>query len=56
MHALHPFPVLPYGEANVGYGMASYYAAKKNINIRKTFAELIENDINLAARLKMHRL
>ena len=45
------FP-LPNGEANVGYGMASYYAAKKNINIRKTFAELIENDINLAARFK----
>lgn len=45
------FP-LPNGEANVGYGMASYYAAKKNINIRKAFAELIKHDAYLAPRFK----
>jgi len=45
------FP-LPNGEANVGYGMASYYAARKNINIRKAFAELIENDAYISTRFK----
>ena len=45
------FP-LPGGEANVGYGMASNYIARKNINIRKEFDELIKTDPILADRFK----
>ena len=45
------FP-LPNGEANVGYGMASDYIARKNINVRKAFEELIKTDPFLAARFK----
>ena len=45
------FP-LPNGEANVGYGMASDYIAKKNINVRKEFEELIKTDPLLAERFK----
>jgi geranylgeranyl reductase family protein len=45
------FP-LPNGEANVGYGMASSYIAKKNINVRKAFEELIKTDPLLVARFK----
>jgi geranylgeranyl reductase family protein len=45
------FP-LANGEANVGYGMASGYIAKKNINIRKAFEELIKTDPLLAGRFK----
>jgi flavin-dependent dehydrogenase len=45
------FP-LPNGEANVGYGMASSYIAKKNINVRKAFAELIATDPLLKERFK----
>lgn len=45
------FP-LPDGEANVGYGMASNYVAKKNINVRKAFAELIKTDPYIAERFK----
>jgi geranylgeranyl reductase family protein len=45
------FP-LPNGEANVGYGMASSYIAKKNINVRKAFAELIKTDPLLMERFK----
>jgi geranylgeranyl reductase family protein len=39
-------------EANVGYGMASDYIAKKNINVRKAFEELIRTDPFLAPRFK----
>jgi len=45
------FP-LPNGEANVGYGMASSYIAKNNINVRKAFTELIQTDPYLAKRFK----
>ena len=45
------FP-LPGGEANVGYGMASNYIAKKNINVRKSFEELIKTDPYLSKRFK----
>jgi len=45
------FP-LPNGEANVGYGMASNYIAKKNINVRKAFEELIKTDPLLKERFK----
>ena len=45
------FP-LPNNEANVGYGMASGYIAKKNINVRKAFEELIKTDPLLAHRFK----
>ncbi|MEO6456101.1 MAG: geranylgeranyl reductase family protein [Ginsengibacter sp.] len=45
------FP-LPGGEANVGYGMASSYVAKKNIDVRKVFEELIKTDPYLAERFK----
>ncbi len=45
------FP-LPNGKANVGYGMISKVAIKKNINIRKTFEGLIKTDPLLAARFK----
>jgi geranylgeranyl reductase family protein len=45
------FP-LPNGEANVGYGMSSSYIARKNINVRKAFEELIKTDPYLATRFK----
>ncbi len=45
------FP-LPNGEANVGFGMASNYIARKNINVRKAFAELIKTDPLLVERFK----
>jgi geranylgeranyl reductase family protein len=45
------FP-LPDGKANVGYGMASNYIAKHNINVRKAFEELIKNDPILTPRFK----
>ncbi len=45
------FP-LPNGGANVGYGMASAYVAKNNINIRKAFVELIQTDPHLKDRFK----
>lgn len=45
------FP-LPDGKANVGYGMASNYIAKHNINVRKEFEELIKNDPVLTPRFK----
>lgn len=45
------FP-LPNGNANVGYGMASNYVAKKNINVRKAFEELIKTDPVLTGRFK----
>jgi geranylgeranyl reductase family protein len=45
------FP-LPNNEANVGYGMSSSYIAKKNINVRKAFEELIKTDPFLAGRFK----
>ncbi len=48
------FP-LPNGEANVGYGMASAYIAKKNINVRKAFEELIKTDPCLAKRFRNAR-
>ncbi|MGI8950580.1 MAG: NAD(P)/FAD-dependent oxidoreductase [Chitinophagaceae bacterium] len=55
--AKHPFAYfwifpLNNNEANVGYGMASYYVAKKNINVREALADLIKNDIYLAPRFK----
>ena len=43
------FP-LPGGKANVGYGMASNYIAKHNINVRKAFEELIKSDPVLIKR------
>ena len=43
------FP-LPGGKANVGYGMASNYIAKHNINVRKSFEELIKSDPVLIKR------
>ena len=45
------FP-LPNGLANVGYGMASNFVAKKNINIRQAFNHLIKTDPHLAERFK----
>lgn len=45
------FP-LPDGKANVGYGMASNYIAKHNINIRSTFNDLIKTDPELIKRFK----
>jgi menaquinone-9 beta-reductase len=45
------FP-LPDGNANVGYGMASNYIAKYNINVRKAFEELIKTDPVLIPRFK----
>jgi flavin-dependent dehydrogenase len=45
------FP-LPNGTANVGYGMSSRYIARKNINVRKAFEELIKTDSFLAPRFK----
>jgi len=45
------FP-LPGGEANVGYGMASNYIAKNQINVRKAFEELIKTDPVLIPRFK----
>ena len=45
------FP-LPDGRTNVGYGMASNYIAKKNINVRQAFEELIKTDPVLSARFK----
>jgi len=45
------FP-LPDGRTNVGYGMASNYIAKKNINVRKEFEELIKTDPVLTERFK----
>ncbi len=45
------FP-LPEGKANVGYGMASNYIAKHNINVRKAFEELIKTDPVLIPRFK----
>ena len=45
------FP-LPDGRTNVGYGMASNYIAKKNINVRQAFEELIKNDPVLNERFK----
>jgi menaquinone-9 beta-reductase len=40
------------GIANVGYGMASNYIAKNNINVRKEFEELIKTDPLLIQRFK----
>jgi len=48
------FP-LPEGKANVGYGMASNYIAKNNINVRKAFEELIKTDPVLIPRFKNAR-
>jgi geranylgeranyl reductase family protein len=45
------FP-LPEGKANVGYGMASRYISKKNINVRKEFENLIKTDPVLKDRFK----
>ena len=45
------FP-LPDGRMNVGYGMASNYIAKKNINVRQEFEELIKTDPVLSERFK----
>lgn len=45
------FP-LPDGNANVGYGMASNYIAKHNINVRKAFEELIKTDPVLVPRFE----
>lgn len=45
------FP-LPNGEANVGFGMASNYAAKNKINITKAFSQLIKTDPYLMERFK----
>jgi menaquinone-9 beta-reductase len=38
--------------ANVGYGMASNYIAKKNINVRKEFETMIKTDPLLTKRFK----
>ncbi len=48
------FP-LPGGKANVGYGMASSYIAKHNINVRKEFEDLIKTDPVLISRFKNAR-
>lgn len=45
------FP-LTNGEANVGYGMASDFAARKNINVREAFNDLIKTDPFLAKRFE----
>ncbi len=45
------FP-LPNGEANVGYGMASSFVAKKNINVRTAFTNLIKTDPYLIKRFQ----
>lgn len=48
------FP-LPDNKANVGYGMASNYIAKHNINVRKAFEDLIKNDPIISNRFKNAR-
>lgn len=45
------FP-LPGGKANVGYGMASNFIARHNINVRKAFEDLIKTDPVLIPRFK----
>ncbi|MFP5041078.1 NAD(P)/FAD-dependent oxidoreductase [Parasediminibacterium sp. JCM 36343] len=40
------------GEANVGYGITSSIASKQHLNVRNTFAELIEKDPALSHRFK----
>jgi geranylgeranyl reductase family protein len=45
------FP-LPGGEANVGFGMASNHIARKNINVRKAFENLIKTDPVLTKRFQ----
>ncbi len=45
------FP-LPNGEANVGCGLASDLIAKKSLDLKKLFKELITNDPALAYRFK----
>ncbi|MDQ6812305.1 MAG: NAD(P)/FAD-dependent oxidoreductase [Bacteroidota bacterium] len=48
------FWIFPFqsGEANVGFGMASKYIAKKNINLRNEFKRLIETDPYLTTRFQ----
>jgi geranylgeranyl reductase family protein len=45
------FP-LPDGKANIGFGMASEYVAKKGINLRTSFEHLIKTDPVLKERFK----
>lgn len=45
------FP-LPEGKANIGFGMASDYVAKKGINLRTAFDTLIKTDPVLRERFK----
>lgn len=45
------FP-LPDGKANVGYGMASNYIAKKNINVRQELENFIKTDPLFSERFK----
>lgn len=51
MSYLWVFP-LPNGEANVGLGMISKYAAKQGINFRTQIQKMIENDTAIAHRFK----
>ena len=39
-------------EANIGFGMAGYHVAKKNINIRKALEDIIKNDDHIKHRFK----
>ena len=39
-------------EANIGFGMASYHVAKKNINIKNALKDIIANDEFIAPRFK----
>ncbi len=45
------FP-LPNGEANVGFGMLSEFISKRKVNLRKTMADIIQNDPHIAPRFK----
>ncbi len=45
------FP-LDNNEANIGFGMASYHVAKKNINTRKALQDIIANDVHIRHRFK----
>ncbi len=51
MSYLWIFP-LPNGEANVGIGMISKYAAKQGVNFRMQMQKMIESDVAIAHRFK----
>jgi geranylgeranyl reductase family protein len=48
------FWIFPFGndESNAGFGMASHHVAKKNINIRKSLNDIIQNDPYISPRFR----